>query len=360
MLASGVGLALLCVTPARLVRDPPIVHVASAPITEGRLRGPFVHGGAVRAVSSTEVGPASPSALTAIEARVHSFVRAGAPLAILDDAGTAGSVEAANDLVAQAEAQLRAREDAELEVQRRCDLAEQLFADGRLSSDDVEAARAALAQAGRDVADSEIQVDSEREQAATAAAAWERTVLRAPFDGFITSFVPNGPYFVMAAAASPVEVVAAVGAAEANALRPGDVAMVDDGQRQRRGHVLRLEPEGDGQETVVVDVNQSVKDLTPGTAVQLRLDESARPVVVRIPNAALTFSPSPDTLDAAGEAKVPTVMLHPPGEGASRVWVYDGTAFIAVNVRVGDHDDEFSELVDGPLRPGDQVVTAAY
>ena len=78
-----------------------------------------------------------------------------------------------------------------------------------------------------------------------------------------------------------------------------------------------------------------------------------RESAVRIPNNALSFRPAPAVLSAVREttAQLPAAQ--------SRVWRYDGKQFTPVEVRVGLADNEWSELVSGPLHPGDAVVTEA-
>lgn len=359
IITSVVCIGLLCVAPARLVHDPPIVRVTAVPITEGRLRGPIVHSGAVRATAATTVGPTGPTRLRAIEVSAHTFVRAGDALALLDTRDRQQSLAAATAAEAQAEADLRQREEAVRELEQQCESEEGLAIDGLIATTAVDATRASLVTAERELTDSQNRAASAKSNAAEAAAAVERGVLRAPFDGFVTAIASGGSFFQLASDVSPVEVVAGITPREAPALRPGDAATLDLGTRTLRGHVERLEQGDDGSVSVVIDVGEQVKDLPPGTPITIALDESERPVVARVPNAALLFSPTLEVLDAAGEMNIPHVTLQPPTSGASRVWVYDGSAFVAVEVRIGERDDEYSELVDGPLRPGDKVVTTA-
>ena len=92
------------------------------------------------------------------------------------------------------------------------------------------------------------------------------------------------------------------------------------------------------------------------------LSGSHREGAVRIPNAALSFRPPPDVLDALGQTSDVPAMLgaealdHSPSR---RVWQYDGRQFMPLAVRTGLTDDRWTEFLAGPLRPGTVVVTSA-
>ncbi len=90
---------------------------------------------------------------------------------------------------------------------------------------------------------------------------------------------------------------------------------------------------------------------------------SHREDVTRIPNSALSFRPPPDVLHAIGEDNVPPPdqETQPSAEPGSvvRVWQYDGQFFTPITLRVGLSDDRMTEVLNGPLKVGDQLVTGA-
>ena len=84
--------------------------------------------------------------------------------------------------------------------------------------------------------------------------------------------------------------------------------------------------------------------------------------VVRIPNNAITFRPSSDLLKSLRqqEPPVPQQDSNDPRPGRlTRVWTFKNGRFDPVTVRVGLANDSWTELLDGPVRVGDQVVTQA-
>src|SRR5205085_11602419 len=105
-----------------------------------------------------------------------------------------------------------------------------------------------------------------------------------------------------------------------------------------------------------------------GMTAVLSIDSSRRDHVARIPNGALSFTPTPEVLRASGvtQAAAPDVTAHDDsnrGRGSStraaRVWEYDGAQFTPVSIETGLADDGWTELVKGPIGPGIALVTHA-
>jgi hypothetical protein len=75
----------------------------------------------------------------------------------------------------------------------------------------------------------------------------------------------------------------------------------------------------------------------------------------------LSFIPSARVL-AATHQKHPSPPPPPAPDktgNSARVWAYDGTEFTPIVIRTGLSDDEWTELVSGPLEPGATLVTNA-
>ena len=94
---------------------------------------------------------------------------------------------------------------------------------------------------------------------------------------------------------------------------------------------------------VVISVNNSDLALKPGLTAATRIIVDQRSDVLRVPNQALRYVPTGTVL---GETKQP------------RVWVLrDGTPR-PVQVTAGLDDDDFTEIVQGDLKPDDRVIVA--
>lgn len=103
--------------------------------------------------------------------------------------------------------------------------------------------------------------------------------------------------------------------------------------------------------------------LQPGRSAIVNLSTARRENVVRIPNAALAFRPAPAVADAVGqtlEEIEPQVAKDPARRSRSVVvWTFRNDRFEAVTIELGIADDTWTELVTGPIAPGDRLITTA-
>jgi multidrug efflux pump subunit AcrA (membrane-fusion protein) len=113
--------------------------------------------------------------------------------------------------------------------------------------------------------------------------------------------------------------------------------------------------------TAVVEIGNPSGELEPGMTATVNLPGDFRNDTVRIPNSALTFSPPSDAPQRVDHAQ----QTFSDDQGDARVgtwrtvWTFDGTEFHAIAVETGLSDDEWTELIRGPLHAGDQLVTGA-
>jgi HlyD family secretion protein len=123
--------------------------------------------------------------------------------------------------------------------------------------------------------------------------------------------------------------------------------------------------------TAVIDVDNSKGELTPGNTAILTLPAARRTSVVRVPNRALAFRPSPNAFDAVKQdppelapSPAPNPLSPDDGRDPSQgrlayVWKFERGKFVPIAVRVGLADETWTELIEGPVQPGDQLVTSA-
>ena len=96
----------------------------------------------------------------------------------------------------------------------------------------------------------------------------------------------------------------------------------------------------------VISVDNGDLALRPGMTASTQVITDQRNDVLRLPNQALRFNPS---VVQAAEVS---------GSGQSRVWVLRDGHISPVVVKPGLNDANFTEVAEGDLQPGDQVVTA--
>lgn len=105
--------------------------------------------------------------------------------------------------------------------------------------------------------------------------------------------------------------------------------------------------------------------LAPGATAIVTLGGGSRQDVVRVPNNALSFRPPPAMLERTGQADL--TVRNGAGEVASsdrnahvsQVWRFENNKFVPLDVLTGLSDDRWTEVISGPVKAGDQLVTNA-
>jgi HlyD family secretion protein len=100
---------------------------------------------------------------------------------------------------------------------------------------------------------------------------------------------------------------------------------------------------------VVLGVDNSDLALIPGMTASTEIVVEQRNDVLRVPDQALRYTPG--GLSAVAAAGTPT-------SGQQRVWVLHDGQPVAVPIVAGLDDGNFTEIVQGDLHPGDQLITA--
>jgi HlyD family secretion protein len=105
-------------------------------------------------------------------------------------------------------------------------------------------------------------------------------------------------------------------------------------------------------DAVIAAANPDLK-LLPGMTANVKVLVDRHDDVLQVPNAALRFKPATDTrrdvVHAAGKSSDPVIWVL--GKGGN---------LRAVPVKLGLSDGSFTEITSGDLKPGDQVVVAAF
>ena len=115
--------------------------------------------------------------------------------------------------------------------------------------------------------------------------------------------------------------------------------------------------------TAIVDVDNADLSIAPGNTAIVVLPTARRDEVVRVPNNALSFRPSPAVLEATDQESLNVsapAANNDAGKGrAGYVWKYENGKFVPIEVRTGIADESWTEILSGPIQPGDRLVTSA-
>jgi HlyD family secretion protein len=112
--------------------------------------------------------------------------------------------------------------------------------------------------------------------------------------------------------------------------------------------VRRSPPSGQAPPTynAAITVDNTDLMLKPDMVASAQIIIEQRNDVLRVPDQALQFTPSAAKVQAGSAA----------GEGRPQIWLLRGNAPVAVSVTTGLDDGKFTEIAQGEIEPGDQVI----
>jgi HlyD family secretion protein len=105
---------------------------------------------------------------------------------------------------------------------------------------------------------------------------------------------------------------------------------------------------------VVVGVDNTDLALKPGMTAATRVIVDDREDVLRLPIQALRYVPAATASESqSGAAQTSTGADE---DGHARVWVLRERGPVGTEVKVGLDDDNFAEIIEGDVKPGDRVI----
>lgn len=369
LLAAAALLVLLWWGRGRLRPPPP--RYATVEVSRGALAAQVTATGVLSALVTVSVGSQLSGRISELHADFNQSVRKGQLLARIDR----GLPAAAAEKAAAAEASARLQwERAQVRTE---DAGRRLYRQQSL------AARRLVAEAEVDAARTERQVALADEAAARAAlrqaaAAHREAQLNlsyaeivSPVDGVVLSrrvdlgqtvaaTLQAPELFVIAEDLRRMQVDTSIAEADVALLAAGMEATFSVDAHPGRIFAGRVREVRNAPQTVqnvvtydaVVDVANDDLALRPGMTANLMVVHDRREAVVRVPNAALRFRPPPQWISARAET------LPSEATRQRQVWrLGRDDRPEPVDIRVGLSDGTLTELVEGPLQPGDRLVS---
>ena len=353
----------------------------TAKVERGALQAAVAASGTLNAVTTVQVGSQVSGQISEILADFNTQVKKDQVIARIDPQSfelrvsqARADVDAAKSAVAVAQSSLAAQKaeaarvkvnlaDAERDFGRKKSLVEKNF----ISPAELDKART-LVEATREQAravEAQSEVSAAQVSAAQAAVKQreamlkqaqvdlERTIIRAPVNGTVILRNVDAGQTVAASLQAPVlftiaqdlrdmQVEAAVDEADVGRLRVGQQASFTVDAFPRRGfggeiRQIRKSPvnvQNVISYTVVISAANPDLALLPGMTASVRIVVDQRDNALKVPNAALRFRPT-----------------------AGRLWALGADGRPApVSARTGLSDGAYTEIVEGPLKEGDEVV----
>ncbi len=374
----------------------PPLRLDTARVDKGRILAKVTATGTLSAIVTVQVGSQVSGSIKALYADFNSLVKKGQRIAKIDPQLFQAAVEqaranyvAAQGNLAKAKAQAV---DAQRQFARNRALAERkLIAQADL---DTSQSNADAAQAGAEAAQG--SVEQARAALSQAKVNLAYTDIVSPTRGVVISrnvdvgqtvaaSLQAPTLFVIAEDLGKMQVDTSVAEADVGRLRAGMTASftVDAYQSEVfQGTVRQIRNSPQTVQNVVtydavIDVANPDMKLKPGMTANVTFVYADKDDVVRIPNAALRFRPTPETIavmrggngggragGARGDPAAGPGGARSPGAAAATpdrrtVWVARGETPTTVRIRTGISDGSLTEVVEGDLHPGDAVVTDA-
>jgi len=366
-----VAIVIAVVLHARSAPSTAQVRFETAVLARGPLQAKITASGTLSPLITVQVGSNVSGTIKTLGADFNSQVKKGQVIATIDPRLFEAAVETARANVVtargnaiKAEAQL---EDANRQAKRTRELlaqnliaqadADTADANAKMMLGQLEAAKGASQQAESALHQAEINL--------------AYTTITSPIDGVVISRNVDVGQTVAATLASPtlfaiaqdlkrMQVDSSIAEADVGRLKEGMKATftVDAYPNETfEGAILQVRNAPQTIQNVVtydavIEVDNSALKLKPGMTANATVVVADRADVLKAPNAALRFKPSSDLLAQWG---APTAV-----KGDHRVlWLREGDRARAVVVRTGVSDGTSSEVLEGPVKAGDTVVTEA-
>jgi len=354
----------------RMSNAPATVHYVTAPVTRGGISRAVTASGSVNPVTTIQVGTYVSGVIQELFCDYNTQVRKGQLCAKIDPRPYQTIVDQDRANVSTARAQLTKDQTNLRYAQLTYDRTTELRERGVVSQDTLDTAQSALDQAA-----AQVELDKstiEQHQAALDAAALNvaYTDIVSPVNGTVVSrnvtmgqtvaaSFQTPTLFLIATDLTQMQVDANVSESDIGGITVGKPAtftveafpthVFNGTVTQVRQAPLTV------QNVVTYDVVISVPNpdglLMPGMTATLRITVEQRNDVLRIPDQALRYAPGglQATVGTAAHGRTGTT---------AQVWMIRGGRPIAVPLAVGLDDDTHTEVVQGELKAGDQVVTS--
>ena len=409
---AGIAAGTTKVVLKRRAARPPVQWETTA-VDRGRIVARVTATGILSALVTVQVGSQVSGSIQKLYADFNSPVKKGQIIAKIDPRLFQASLENARANYAQAKATLMKDEVQARFAERQSKRQGTLVKDKLIAPADFDTAESAAGTSKAQVEADKANVQQARAILHQAEVNLALTNIVSPTDGVVISRNVDVGQTVAASLSAPIifviaedlrkmQVDTSVAEADVGKLSAGMDAtfMVDAFPGERfKGKVRQIRNAAQTVQNVVtydavIDVNNSELKLRPGMTANVNFVFANREDVLRVPNAALRFRPSPEVLaalnleagkrgrSAEGAPSSGDAMAAPPGRAGAgerhwpgagggsfggkdeaqnrrSVWVLGGGVPHSAQIKTGTSDGTKTEVIEGALAEGDLVLTDA-
>jgi HlyD family secretion protein len=415
-------------------REPKVATPVLSEVTRGDVIAKVDATGALAPVTTVQVGSQVSGTVKSLFVDFNAHVQKGQVIAELDPSLFQTQVDQARAMLIKSQSDVDRSKVQVDDTASKLRRAQELYDQKLISRNDLETAQAAAMQAEADLKSVEAQVTQARASLNQAQVNLDHTIIRSPIDGTVISRNVDVGQTVAASMSAPtlyviaqdlthMQVSASIDESDIGRIEPGQSVMfrVDAYPGQTfRGTVKQVRLDAKTEQNVVsyttmIDVPNEDLRLKPGMTANVTVQTAANQNVLRVPNSALRFAPTPELFAALGQQPPQQLaegggargvngaagtagqadgsgrsgQLSPEeraqfaarvspeqraqfraqrqaagggqgsgaGGGFGRVWALRNGKLELVRVRTGVSDGATTAIVGGDLKEGDRVVT---
>jgi HlyD family secretion protein len=368
----------------------PELKLETAPVDRGPVIAKITATGTLSALVTVQVGSQVSGRLQEILVDFNSPVKKGQLIAKIDPQLFRAALEQAKANAAAARANLVRAQVQALDAGRQAERSKSLAEQKLVSQADADTAQATAGAARAQVEASKAAVQQAEAALHQAQVNLDYTTIESPIHGVVISrnvdvgqtvaaSLQAPTLFVIAEDLRKMQVDASVAEADVGKLQPGMRSSFTVDAYPGERFVGTIRQIRNAPQTIqnvvtydaVIDVDNAQLKLKPGMTASVSFVYAERKDVLRVPNAALRFRPSPDAIARLrGEQPKPGSRkpAEPPSLPGRRardqenptkrvVWVARGGKARSVPIRIGVSDGTQTEVVEGALTVGDALVT---
>lgn len=322
-------------------------------VEKGTISNSVTATGTIEPVTKVDVGTQVSGIVSKLYVDYNSVVTAGQVIAELDRTNLMSALSSA-------EAMLKSRQSDCDQAKKQYERYKQLFEDGLVSALDYEQKELAYVQAQQSVV-------TQLQEVKRAQTNLGYATITSPIDGIVLSKEVEEGQTVAASFNTPTLFTIAQDLTDMRVIADvdeADIGQVKEGQRVTftvdafpedtfEGTVTQVRQQASTTsnvvtyEVVIGAPNKELK-LKPGLTASVTIFTLEMNDLVTVPNKALRFTPEEDKLNE-GETILDC-------EGATKVWVKEGTTFKAIPVQLGITNGAHTEVLSG-VKPGDKLVS---
>jgi HlyD family secretion protein len=382
----------------------PKTQMETAKLERGRIVAKVTASGTLSAIVTVQVGSQVSGRIAELRADFNSQVKKGQLIAKIDPQLFQATVEQQRANLAAAQGNLAKAKAQAVDAQRQSDRSKALAEKKLIAPADADTAQSNAAALTAGVAAAEGQVAQARAALNSAEVNLAYTSILSPTDGVVISrnvdvgqtvaaSLSAPTLFVIAEDLAKMQVDTSVAEADVGRLKAGmDATFTVDAYPSEvfKGQVRQVRNSPQTVQNVVtydavIDVANPELKLRPGMTANVTFIYAEKSDVLRVPNAALRFKPPPGMAveggatgrtgpregGQGGQGGPGGQGARPEGGGAGKpvrgaepldrrtIWVMKGTLPGAVKVRTGISDGTFTEVLEGEVEAGAEVVMDA-